>query len=126
METFRAAVQYNDIEGSAAADHADMGGAAKWLKDNGDINDDESVIGISMWAGENHGTHKDPVRVSFLVSELKGYSSIPEMIKASGDPIQVKVVRKDMNIADYFSLFKRFEVTLSNSGLIEGRTYTEI
>jgi len=126
METFIASVQYNDIKGSAAADNADMAGAAKWLKDNGDINNEEFVIGISMWVGENHGTHKDPVSVKFLVSELNGYDNIPEMIKASGDPIQVKVIRKNMNIADYLALFKRFEVTLSNSGLIEGKTYTEI
>ena len=126
METFIASVQHNDIKGSAAADNAEMAGAAKWLKDNGDINNEEFVIGISMWVGENHGTHKDPVSVKFLVSELNGYDNIPEMIKASGDPIQVKVIRKNMNIADYLALFKRFEVTLSNSGLIEGKTYTEI
>lgn len=126
METFRASVQYNDLKGSVAADNADMTDAAKWLKDNGHINDDEFVIGISMWAGENHGTHEDPVSVKFLISGLNGYDNIPEMIQASGDPIQVKVVRADMNIADFMALFKRFEVTLSNSGLIEGRTYTEI
>ncbi|WP_345873917.1 hypothetical protein [Shewanella algae] len=123
METFKASVQYNDLKGSAAADRADMTDAAKWLKDNGHIND-EFVVGISMWAGENHGTHNDPVSVKFLVTELVGYDNIPEMLQASGEPIQVKEIRVDMNIADFFALFKRFEITLSNGGLIEGKTYT--
>lgn len=123
METFKASVQYNDLKGSAAADRADMTDATKWLKDNGHIND-EFVVGISMWAGENHGTHEDPVSVKFLVTELVGYDNIPEMLQASGEPIQVKEIRVDMNIADFFALFKRFEVTLSNCGLIEGKTYT--
>lgn len=123
METFKASVQYNDLEGSAAADRADMTDAAKWLKDNGHI-DDEFVVGISMWAGENHGTHKDPVSVKFLVAELVGYDNIPEMIEASGEPIQVKEISVDMDIADFLALFKRLEITLSSGGLIEGKTYT--
>lgn len=123
METFKASVQYNDLKGSAAADRADMTDAAKWLKDNGHITD-EFVVGISMWAGENHGTHKDPVSVKFLVSGLNGYENIPEMLQASGEPMQVKEISVDMNIADFFALFKRLEITLSNGGLIEGKTYT--
>jgi hypothetical protein len=123
METFKASVQYNDLKGSAAADSADMTDAAKWLKDNGHITD-EFVVGISMWAGENHGTHKDPVSVKFLVSGLNGYQNIPEMLQASGEPIQVKEISVDMNITDFFALFKRLEITLSNGGLIEGKTYT--
>lgn len=125
METFKASVQYNDLKGSAAADYADMTDAAKWLKDKGYIKD-EFVVGISMWAGENHGTHEDPVSVNFLATELIGYQNIPEMLQASGEPIEVKEIRVDMNIADFFALFKRFEITLSNGGLIEGKTYTSI
>jgi|TARA_R110002167_G_C12682336_1_gene651579 hypothetical protein len=123
METFKASVQYNDLKGSAAADNADMTDAAKWLKDKGYIND-EFVVGVSMWAGENHGAHEDPVSVNFLVVELVGYDNIQEMLNASGEPIQVKEIQVDMNVTDFFALFKRFEVTLSNDGLIEGKTYT--
>ena len=125
MEVFKASVQYNDLKGSAAADRADMTDAAKWLKDNGHITD-EYVVGISMWAGENHGTHRDPVSVKFLVSSLNGYDNVPEMLQSSGEPIKVREIRLDMNVADFFALFKRFEITLSNGGLIEGRTYAAI
>ena len=124
METFKAGVQYGDLKGSVAADRANMTDAAKQLKENGHIQDDEYVLGISMWAGENHGTHRDPVSVKFLVSGLNGYENIPEMIQASGEPIQVKNISVDMDLVDFFALFKRLEITLSNGGLIEGKTYT--
>lgn len=121
MQNFKASVQYNDLKGSVAADNADNNDAHKWLVEKGLIHAGEHVLGIRMWAGENHGTHRDPVSVTFLISELQGHRNIPEMIQASGDPLQVKEICVEMNIADFFGLFKRFEVTLSNGGLIEGR-----
>jgi hypothetical protein len=124
MQNFKASVQYNDLKGSVAADNADKNDAHKWLIENGHIHDGEYVLGIRMWAGENHGKHRDPVSVTFLISELQGYSNIPEMIQASGETLQVKEIRVDMNVADFFALFKRFEVTLSNNGLIEGKSIT--
>ena len=36
---FKASVQYNDFKGSSAADEADFGKPAKWLKNNGYIDD---------------------------------------------------------------------------------------
>ncbi|MEN3785464.1 hypothetical protein ABDZ30_04755 [Aeromonas veronii] len=125
MEIFKASVQYNDLKGSVAADRADMTDAEKWLKANGHITD-EFVVGISMWVGENHGTHEDPVNVKFLVTELNEHTSIPEMLQTSGSPIKVKEICVDMNIADFLALFKRLEITLSNGGLIEGKAYTLI
>jgi hypothetical protein len=61
MQNFRASVQYNDLKGSVAADNADKNGAHKWLLENGYIHDGEYLLGIRMWAGENHGTHRDPL-----------------------------------------------------------------
>ncbi|MBE4150851.1 hypothetical protein HJ100_17020 [Vibrio parahaemolyticus] len=125
METFKASVQYGDMKGSSAADKADLEHAATWLEKSGDISKNEFVVGISMWVGENHGTHTDPVSVKFLVTELNGYTSIPEMLEANSDSFEVRVVRKDMNIADFLALFKRLEITLSTGGIIEGKSYTE-
>ncbi|EKO3566966.1 hypothetical protein [Vibrio metschnikovii] len=125
METFRASVQYGDMKGSSAADKADLEHAATLLEKSGDISQNEFVVGISMWAGENHGIHTDPVSVKFLVTELNGYASIPEMLEANSDSFEVRVVRKDMNIADFLALFKRLEITLSTGGIIEGKSYTE-
>ena len=123
MGLFKASVQYDDFRGTVAADGADVGGAKKWLTDNGHINEDEYVIGISMSVGENFGVHQDPIYVDFLVSGLKGYNNIPEMIQSSGEPIQIRKIEVEMNLTDFFSLFKRFGVTLSVSGLLEGVEY---
>ena len=122
MEAFKASVQYNDLTGSAAADRAATTDATKWLKNNGHITD-ELVVGISMFAGENHGVHRDPVSVTFLVSGLNGHESIPDILEASGEPIQVRKISVDMDVADFLALFKRLEITLSNGGLLEDKTY---
>lgn len=122
-QQFKASVQYNDLKGSVAADEADKTSISKWLTEKGLINADEHVLGISMCAGENHGSHRDPVSVIFLVSDRKGYNNIPEMIESTDGPMQVKKVGMDMNITDFFALFKRFEVTMSTKGMIEGKMY---
>jgi hypothetical protein len=122
MEIFEASVQYNDLKGSSAADQADMTDARKWLKSNDHIND-ELVVGISMTVGENHGAHRDPIHVRFLVADLNGHASLPDMLQACGEKLQVKKIDIDMNIADFLALFKRLEITLSTDGLAEGKTY---
>lgn len=124
MHTFKASVQYDDLKGSVAADNADKGDTKDFLKREGHIIDGEFVVGIRMSAGANHGKHKNPVSVSFLVSELKGYKNVPEMIEASGESIELREIQLDMDLVEFFTLFKRFELTLSNGGRIEGVSYT--
>lgn len=124
METFQASVQYNDLKGSVAADDADMIDATSWLKNNKYIKDGEFVIGISMWAGENHGKHNDPVSVTFLIKELDGNKTIPEIINDSNETLIVKKIQVDMNIVDFIALFKRLEITLSTDGMLEGIEYS--
>lgn len=125
METFKASVQYNDLKGSVAADNADKTDAREYLKDKGLINDGEFIIGIRMWAGENHGKHDDPVSVRFLVSDLKGYPDLPDMLDAEGEGVGLREIQQDMNLLDFFALFKRLELTLSTGGRIEGISYTQ-
>lgn len=123
MDTFKASVQYNDMKGSSAADRADKEDAAKWLKDNGLISEEEFIVGVKMWAGENHGSHNDPVYVTFFVTSLKGHRDLPSLLADSGDVIEARRVRVDMNLVDFFGLFKRLEITLSNGGMLEGKSY---
>lgn len=124
METFQASVQYNDLKGSVAADNADITDATSWLKNNSYIKDDEFVIGISMWAGENHGKHNDPVSVTFLVKKLGGNKTIPDIINDSDETLSVKKVEANMDIVDFMALFKRLEITLSTDGMLEGIEYS--
>jgi len=117
MESFHASVQYNDLKGSVAADHADKGDASGWLIKNGHMSDNEHLVGISMWAGENHGTHQDPVYVHFLIKEVGS---------SDDEPVLLKKIDVEMNVVDFFALFKRFEVTLSSNGSFEGKEFTTL
>ncbi|MCM2286424.1 MAG: hypothetical protein NDI81_16695 [Desulfobacula sp.] len=122
-QNFKASVQYDDLLGSVAADRADKNGPSKWLSEKKLIKEGELVVGISMYSGENHGTHQDPVYATFLVTDLKGYENVPEMLVSIDGPIQVRKIDVDMNLRDFFALFKRFNVTLSTKGMMEGQQY---
>lgn len=37
----------------------------------------------------------------------------------SGNPLQVRRVRFDMHLNEFFGLFKRFEICISSGGLID-------
>ena len=125
MEQFKAFVQYNHLTGTVAADRADRKSAQKLLDGNGLLGENVHVIGISMSVGENHAIHKDPVNVEFLVIKLKaGYKSISEMINSIGEPIPLRRIRDDMNIADFLALFKRFQVSISTAGDLDKVKYT--
>ncbi|TQQ33357.1 hypothetical protein FLL66_05740 [Vibrio cholerae] len=125
-ETFKASVQYDDWKGTCAADDADTVGASSWLKDNDHMSDDEFLIGVKMFAGENHGEHSDPVSVSFMILPLEPGQTVEQKIHASGGSVEVKVVRVDMDIQEFLALFKRFGVAISCSKEFEGCKYTEM
>lgn len=122
-DTFRASVQYNDTKGTSAADDADKNGASEWLKENGHIEDGEFLMGIKMFAGENHGTHEDPIFVEFLITTPDDFDNVKSMIESSTGPIEVRSVRTEMALTDFFGLFKRFDVTLSRDSMLEGLEY---
>jgi len=122
-ETFRASVQYNDWKGTSAADDADKNDASDWLRENGHIADGEFLLGIKMFAGENHGKHEDPAFVEFLTTTPGDYDNVKSMIESSTGPIEVRSVKVQMNLIDFFGLFKRFEATLSRDNMLEGHEY---
>lgn len=111
-------IQYNDYKGEAAADNSDVLSVSRWLKEEGHLGEDESVVGISMSVGENQGKHEDPVYVRFLVLNYDEYQSVIRK-----NPIPVKVIDLEMAIADFLALFKRFEVAISDNGELDGREF---
>lgn len=121
-EKFKASVQYNDLQGSAAADNADFGDASKWLRENALINEDEHLVGIKVYIGENHGEHNDPVFVEFLIDST--ISNLNDISGTEGSPIELRRVRKDMSISEFFAFFKRFEITLSSISELENKHYS--
>lgn len=123
VEQFTASVQYNDLKGSAAADRADRDDAERWLASNGLKQEDEVLIGVSFFAGENHGTHEDPIHVEFLLAPLGNYDNVQETINAGQGPIVVRRVTRQMSLAEFFGLFKRFSVSISPKGILSDRQF---
>ncbi|WP_085299237.1 hypothetical protein [Cognaticolwellia mytili] len=122
-EKFTASTQYNDWKGTSAADDADEIGMNEWLKKKGHKLDNEFLIGVKVFAGENHGEHKDPVSVEFLLVELAGFDTVEEKFKSTAGPVELKSVRVDMPIIEFLGLFKRFSIGLSRSEMLNGREY---
>ncbi|MDH1313864.1 hypothetical protein N5C36_07165 [Shewanella xiamenensis] len=121
-EKFKASVQYNDLQGSSAADNADFGDATKWLSENGLIDEQENLVGIKVYIGENHCEHNEPVFVEFLIDSTT--RNLNDVSGAEGSPIALRRVSKDMSINDFFALFKRFEITLSSMSELENKHYS--
>ncbi len=119
MEVFKASVQYNDLKGSCAADRADNSDATEWLRNNGHIQENEFLVGISMFAGENHGEHRDPVSVTFLITDETGFRALGQ----NSSDYEIRKVNVDMEITAFLALFKRFEITLSTNSCLEGKEY---
>ena len=124
-DQFRASVQYNDLVGSSAADRADKGGPEDWLLSKKLKQLDEFVIGIEVWAGENPGVHRDPVTVQFLLVQ-GGFDSVKDTMKNSAGPISTRRVPRDMSMAEFMGLFKRFSICLSPGGMLNGKRLENI
>lgn len=122
-KTFKASVQYNDWKGTSAADNADRNGSSEWLKQNGYIEDGELLLGVKMFAGESHGTHEDPVFVEFLLVTPGDFDNVKSMIESTAGPIEVRSVKVQMKLIDFFGLFKRFDITLSRNNILDGLEY---
>lgn len=123
VETFKASVQYGDFKGTSSADRADQRGADEWLEKKGLKKEGEFLLGIELWVGENHGTHKDPVHVHFLLVTSAGYDNVKAMLEATQGPVDVRRISEEMPISEFLALFKRFSVCLSPYALLDGRQY---
>lgn len=124
QENFHASVQYGDMKGSAIADKHDNLCMSRYLESQGLIQEGEILVGIEMWSGEVHGRTQDrPVRVTAVVATGEGYDNISAAVD-SGNPLHVRKIDLEMPLNEFFGLFKRFAVTISTGGIIEGRDIT--
>lgn len=125
MSHFRANVQYDDWEGTAAADNADQNDLSSWLKTEKLIEDEEIVVGVSLWIGENHGKVATP-QVRFLVVPAANAEKAQAYLNAN-DPVPLKEVFRELSVDQFLVLFKRFSVvlTLNKLGLTDREYLTE-
>ena len=123
-ETFKASVQYNDLLGSSAADMADVGDAIAWLKQRGHLGHGDFLLGVEAYISPSILPKDSDISVSasFIIVQADSFELAANAAKAS-EPAAARKVTLDMTCKDFFSLFKRFNVTLSSSGVLEGREY---
>jgi len=89
------------------------------------MGEDEFLVGydvhvspVLFGAGNNVA-----ISTTFLLAKAQGLDNFAEVVKASG-PIPLRRVQQDLTPNEFFSLFKRFNITLSSGGVLEGREYT--
>ncbi|UVL00517.1 hypothetical protein [Pseudomonas sp. B21-048] len=121
QENFHASVQYGDFKGTAAADRRDHDSISKYLESQGLINQGEFLVGIEAYASELAGKPQvTDVSVTALATNYEGYDDVQAAVN-SGDPLKVRKIRFDMPLVEFFSLFKRFQISISSHGMIDQR-----
>ena len=123
-DTFKASVQYNDLTGSSAADRADMSDASTWLKAKRLINSNEILVGYEIYVSPLLSGASGSVTISttFLLATSGGVDSFADNVR--GGSINLRKGAQDLSPEEFFSLFKRFSLTLSSGGILEGHEYS--
>jgi hypothetical protein len=115
LETFEATVTYNDMVGTVSVDAADQTSIYHWLDERNLRNSQrELVYGIQLYPNENDGQELvNPVSVTILLITGENIDSLIKKIDVGNVPLQVRRIETVMTLAEFFSLFKRFNLTLS-------------
>lgn len=120
IRNFHASVQYDDWKGSARADDHDLRSLISCLKEKNLIKDEEFLVGIEMYSGEVHtATQDENVDVRALLATGEGYDNISAAVQ-SGKPLKVREVELEMKLNEFFGFFKRFAISVSRDGIIDG------
>lgn len=124
-ETFKAGSHYGDFTGTAAADSLEFHGFQELLKSQGLIKDEEYLVGIEASASAPLAAPAqiNSLSVTALLTNNNGYQNTQAAID-SGSPLKVRKVKLDIPIADFFSLFKQFQISISKKGMIDQREIT--
>lgn len=119
--TFTASTQYCDLKGTSSADNHDNRTMRRYLQERGHLHTNELIVGITMYSGEVHQLTQDrKVDVHVYVVRATNYEDIKALVN-SRDPLPVRRINIEMHLNEFFGLFKRFEVCISNDGLIDGK-----
>ena len=118
---FEATVHYNDMVGSVSADNSDKTSITQWLCERDLIKlGQEQVIGIQLHPDEinvhpeNNGEEVvNPVNVTILLIPLGNIAAVKADISSGKVPLQLRRIDTKMTLPEFFSLFKRINLTLS-------------
>jgi hypothetical protein len=118
---FEATVHYNDMVGSVSADNSDKTSITQWLCVRDLIEPrQEQVIGIQLHPDEinvhpeNNGEEVvNLVNVTILLIPLGNIAAVKANISSGKVPLQLRRIDTKMTLPEFFSLFKRINLTLS-------------
>jgi hypothetical protein len=117
--TFKAQVQYQDWEGTAAADEHQGREFEDFLESKQLIGQHETLIAVSLAVIEGC------VCVHANVVDRRDFDSAKALVEHE-DPIPTRRIDLDMTLQEFLSRFKRFEVVLTWNRLgLTGRAYGE-
>jgi hypothetical protein len=111
---FRASVQYNDLRGTSAADNGDDHDLRRLLIARNLMTNEDAVVGIKVFVGENHGGPCTPASIDVLTVPLAEYQR-----RLEARPLRAKVINLEMPIEDFCALFKRLSIALSSENIDE-------
>jgi hypothetical protein len=123
MNVFTAGVQYGDWAGTAKADDVHKPTVRDLLRAKNLIRDNEFVVGLSLFIGENRPGEVKPPYISAFVVPATDFESAKDYIKRN-DPVPLREVRLDITLEEFLGLFKRFSIALAWGDLgLNGREY---
>ncbi len=87
-------------------------------------NKGEHLVGIEIYATELLGNPLvTDVDVTVLVTKYEGHDNIQAAVD-SGEPLKVRRIKFEMPLSVFFTLFKRFKISVSSHGMIDKRDIT--
>ncbi|WP_176454374.1 hypothetical protein [Sinorhizobium fredii] len=110
-EVFEAAAQYDDWEGSVAADNDVDDSIQSLLASRGMKSDGEALVGLSLYSGEAYFS------VSAYLVPAENAEAAKAYLEAENIPNVKKVDIENVSAEEFFRLFKRFSVALSWKGM---------
>lgn len=105
MSTFTASVQYNDFQGSVAADKADSKSFLKHLVDKGIAEKGEIISGFRFGFTGNDGRSVETITLVVYLFETEEFVKKPKKLRA---------IELELPTAELFSFFKRFDLVMMN------------
>ncbi len=117
-KNFRASVQYDDFLGSAAADRGDSADLFSYFCDQGYTTENEALVAIEFWSGENNGGPVKEMSVTLTVADIQNYSTFDDFLEDPQRP-PLRSINVAMTNDEFFGFFKRFNVVLTHKGYLD-------
>ena len=82
-------------------------------------------MGVDLRIGENHGGEVAPALVRcFLSKHGNNFDTVATHLASDTAPMQIREVELDLSLNEFLGLLKRFNVTLTRTGLdLKDREY---